>query len=117
MQDQLTTHAIAEYIARPCWPDQTRTVLPPIWSHQVVNPKWVGYIFDAARLGALLFALYSTALFAFADEPPAAATPDKPPVKQKLLERRPFDVVILTKAAGGATLEVQTISLPRRPPT
>ncbi len=35
--------------------------------------------------------------------------------KQKLLERRPFDQVILSKAAGGATLEVQTISLPQRP--
>jgi tetratricopeptide (TPR) repeat protein len=46
-----------------------------------------------------------------------AAPAAKAPVKQKLLERRPFDEVVLSKSAGGATLEVQTISLPQRPPT
>ena len=52
-----------------------------------------------------------------ADDPFAEAPPaEKPGVKQKLLERKPFDAVILAKSAGGATLEVQTISLPQRPP-
>src|SRR4051794_11779182 len=55
--------------------------------------------------------------FALADETPAGSPPEKPAAKQKLLERRPFDLVILTKAAGGTSLEVQTISLPQRPPT
>ena len=49
----------------------------------------------------------------FADDPPVA----KPPTKPTLLERHPFDVIILSKSAGGATLEVQTLSLPSRPPT
>lgn len=52
---------------------------------------------------------------ALADEPPAETPPAKTPVKQKLLERTPFDAVTLTKAAGGATLEVLPISLPQRP--
>src|SRR4051812_43966371 len=55
--------------------------------------------------------------FASADERSAGTTTAKPPAKQKLLERRPFDEVILTKAAGGATLEVQPITLPQRPLT
>jgi ABC-type transport system substrate-binding protein len=46
-----------------------------------------------------------------------AAPAAKPPAKLKLLERRPFDEVVLSKSAGGTTLEVQTISLPQRPPT
>lgn len=49
----------------------------------------------------------------FSDEPAAPA--EKPPAKARLLDRKPFDAVILTKSAGGATLEVQTISLPERP--
>src|SRR5262245_56086991 len=55
------------------------------------------------------------------NDPPAAATPAaaapvaKPVAKQKLLERKPFDTVTLTASAGGATLEVQTITLPQRP--
>src|SRR4051812_35582823 len=53
---------------------------------------------------------------ALAVDTPAESPPGKPATKQKLLERKPFDVVILTKAAGGVTLEVQTISLPQRPP-
>src|SRR5947199_10515468 len=38
-----------------------------------------------------------------ADDSPTDAQPAKPPVKQKLLERTPFDAITLTKAAGGAT--------------
>ena len=54
---------------------------------------------------------------AVADDMPAETVPAKPAAKQKLIERTPFDIVVLSKAAGGATLEVQTISLPQRPPT
>jgi tetratricopeptide (TPR) repeat protein len=64
----------------------------------------------------LLF-LFVAAPLALADDPPAEAPPANPPVKQKLIERAPFDAVILAKSAGGTTLEVQTISLPQRPPT
>src|SRR3954447_7704097 len=70
-----------------------------------------------STLSFSLLVLFATYQIAFADDPPAAAPPEKPAAKQKLLERKPFDVVILAKAAGGSTLEVQTISLPQRPPT
>jgi tetratricopeptide (TPR) repeat protein len=50
-------------------------------------------------------------------EHPANAAAGKSAPNQKLLERTPFDEVVLSKSAGGTTLEVQTISLPQRPPT
>src|SRR4051794_37862083 len=39
------------------------------------------------------------------------------PKQLRLLERDPFDLVILNKAAGGARLEVLPLSLPQRPLT
>src|SRR6476646_11589551 len=68
-------------------------------------------------LQCFLFVILLGQHVALAGDTPAESPPVKPAAKLKLLERRPFDVVILTKAAGGATLEVQTISLPQRPPT
>jgi tetratricopeptide (TPR) repeat protein len=117
MQNELTTKAIVENIARPSWPDSTRTLLPVISSRRVTDPTWVGYVFYRVGLSSLLLVFFTAAHLAFAADPLAAAPQEKPPVKQKLLERKPFDAVILTNAAGGTTLEVQTISFPQRPPT
>ena len=48
-----------------------------------------------------------------AAEPPKS-TP-KPPSRQRLLDRTPFDQVILNAANGGKTLEVLPLKLPQRP--
>src|SRR5262245_27803994 len=81
---------------------------------------------SSASLNILLLIIFATTNVAFADDPlaeiatqkPADKQPaDKQAPKQKLIERRPFDVVVLSKAAGGSTLEVQTIGLPQRPPS
>jgi hypothetical protein len=48
----------------------------------------------------LLFVLLQSAHVALAQEsPPAATPPEKPAVKQKLLERKPFDLVVLKPSA------------------
>src|SRR5438552_18235926 len=38
-----------------------------------------------------------------------------PPAKQQLLDRTPFDVIILNQASGGTKLEVLPLKLPQRP--
>ncbi|HVT29504.1 MAG TPA: hypothetical protein VHE81_15920, partial [Lacipirellulaceae bacterium] len=38
-----------------------------------------------------------------------------PPAKQKLIDRSPFDEIILNKANGGATIEVLPLNLPQPP--
>jgi tetratricopeptide (TPR) repeat protein len=67
-------------------------------------------------LQSFIFVLVLGKHVALAQETPAGPAPEKPAAKQKLLERKPFDLVVLTKVAGGTSLEVQTISLPQRPP-
>src|SRR6476646_6717772 len=46
-----------------------------------------------------------------AETPPAA----KPPSKQSILDRTPYDLIILNAANGGARLEVLPLNLPQRP--
>ncbi len=48
---------------------------------------------------------------------PTLLAATRPPAKQKLLDRSPFDEIILNKANGGATVEVLPLSLPQRPLT
>ncbi len=52
-----------------------------------------------------------------ADEISPPKSPEKPPAKQKLLERTPFDVIVVKGASGGTRLEVLPASLPQRPLT
>lgn len=49
-----------------------------------------------------------------AADAPAAAVP-KPAAVQRLLDRTPFDRVVLNAANGGTTLDVLTLTLPQRP--
>ena len=44
----------------------------------------------------------------------AIAAETKPPV-ERLLDRTPFDQVVLNQAAGGTTLEVLPLSIPQQP--
>jgi tetratricopeptide (TPR) repeat protein len=116
MQNRLTPTAI-ENIAHPSRPDFPHDFFPSNRPRRPTNLRCVGSFSHKAGFSFFLLVIFTAFQIAFADDPPAAAPPAKPAVKQKLLERRPFDVVILTKAAGGSTLEVQTISLPQRPLT
>ena len=47
----------------------------------------------------------------------ALAQESTPPAKEKLVDRTPFDQVVLTRAAAGATLDVSPLELPQRPLT
>lgn len=61
------------------------------------------------RLLILLSLVFSSARCAFAADP-------KPPVPQRLLDRTPFDQVILNQANGGKILEVLPLNLPQDKP-
>jgi tetratricopeptide (TPR) repeat protein len=75
---------------------------------------------SSRQLHQLVIGIWSLVIAALAplmlpaQESPTAAAPAAP-AKPPLLERTPFDQIILNKVEGGATLEVLPLSLPERP--
>jgi tetratricopeptide (TPR) repeat protein len=63
----------------------------------------------AARNLGVVFLLASAAL--------APAQETTPPARRPLIERNPFDVVVLNRANGGKAYEVSVLALPQRPLT
>src|SRR4051794_12783906 len=83
----------------------------PFSSSTNLNPNQVDD--SVGRLRPLILLVLA---FSFSSQFTFAADA-KPPTNQRLLDRTPFDQVVLNQANGGKVLEVLPLNLPQRPLT
>lgn len=76
----------------------------------MTNQQWLRLVMGAWSL----IVLFSGSLFFFAGDQVLLAA-QAPPAKQRILDRTPFDEIILNQASGGTKLEVLPLNLPQRP--